>query len=68
LSNPPAANGVELGWLKHSQPTHHRQLLGRTRGDQIVAVTADPALKGRLIQARITRASQMTLFGEMVEG
>ena len=47
------------------QTSRLRQMLGRTRGDQIVAVNADPALRGKLVNVKITDARAMTLFGEL---
>jgi len=41
-------------------------LIGRTRGDQIVAFNADPKLIGKIVNVKITAARQMTLFGELV--
>jgi tRNA-2-methylthio-N6-dimethylallyladenosine synthase len=65
----PADGGkVELGWeKKRTAPlTGQKQFLGRTRGDQIVAVNAADGLLGKLATVRIIDARQMTLFGELV--
>jgi tRNA-2-methylthio-N6-dimethylallyladenosine synthase len=66
---PPAAAGnVELGWQKRqaaAQAPTHKQLIGRTRGDQIVAFNGDPALIGKMANAKIIDARQMTLFGQL---
>ncbi|MBC7782918.1 MAG: MiaB/RimO family radical SAM methylthiotransferase [Burkholderiales bacterium] len=40
------------------------QLVGRTRGDQIVVFEGDMSLKGQLVNVRIVDAQQMTLFAE----
>ena len=57
---------VQLGWIKREdRPANLRQLIGRTRGDQIVAFDADPALIGKLATVKITAARQMTLFAEL---
>jgi tRNA-2-methylthio-N6-dimethylallyladenosine synthase len=42
------------------------QLTGRTRMDNIVVFDGDASLKGRLAQVRITRATALTLHGEIV--
>ncbi|MDB5328126.1 MAG: miaB [Phycisphaerales bacterium] len=67
------ATGVELGagfggTARSSGPeeTVDTQLVGRTRGDQIVVFDGDLSLKGGLVNVAIDRASQMTLFGRRV--
>ena len=63
---PPATAGsVELGWEKQRGTLPTRQMLGRTRGDQIVAFDGEASMKGRLLSVRITGARQMTLFGQL---
>lgn len=42
------------------------QLVGRTRGDQIVVFDGDLSLKGQLVTAEVTAAKGMTLFGRLV--
>ena len=68
LASPPTvdAGHVELAWEKKKQkhPADHKQLIGRTRGDQIVAFHADPSQIGKLLTVKITAARQMTLFAE----
>jgi tRNA-2-methylthio-N6-dimethylallyladenosine synthase len=67
----PAPGSVELGWEKRRsessipdlQPAV-TQLVGRTRGDQIVVFDGPPTHKGRLMNVQITHASQMTLFAQ----
>ena len=60
------AGQVELAWEQRKpRPAVQKQLLGRTRGDQIVAFHADPSLIGKLATVRITAARQMTLFAEL---
>ena len=39
------------------------QLVGRTRGDQIVVFEGDPSLAGELVEVEITAARGLTLFG-----
>ena len=34
-------------------------------GEQPICFDGDPSLKGRILDVRVTAASQMTLFGEM---
>jgi len=42
------------------------QLVGRTRGDQVVAFDGDPSLKGKLLEVEITDARNLTLFGRLL--
>lgn len=42
------------------------QLVGRTRGDQIVVFPGCPLLAGEIVNVKIARASALTLFGEIV--
>jgi len=70
----PTSN-VELGWAKHAPsgddvrlpPVTTTQLVGRTRGDQVVCFDGELSLKGQLLDVKITRAKNLTLFGEQVE-
>jgi len=55
------AGSVELGWDK-SRPKDP-QLVGRTRGDQIVCFDGPASLKGQIVQVKIVDAQAMTLFG-----
>jgi tRNA-2-methylthio-N6-dimethylallyladenosine synthase len=48
-----------------AEPVSRTQLVGRTRGDQIVVFDGDLSLKGRLVQATVTDAKGMTLFGRL---
>lgn len=41
------------------------QLIGRTRGDQIVVFDGSPTLKGKILNVEIVRSSRMTLFGQL---
>lgn len=43
-----------------------RQLVGRTPGDQITVFNGDESLIGALARVRITSASALTLFGEVL--
>ena len=57
---------VQLGWQKPpARVAGHKQLIGRTRGDHIVAFDADPAVIGQIASVTITAARHMTLFGKL---
>jgi tRNA-2-methylthio-N6-dimethylallyladenosine synthase len=69
-------SNVELGWEKKQRPGHFSdqvfepekvttQLVGRTRGDQVVCFDGDASLKGQLLDIEITDARGMTLFGKL---
>src|SRR5688572_21491376 len=45
---------------------HRTQLVGRTRGDQVVCFDGDLSLKGQILDVEITDAQNMTLFGKLV--
>jgi len=65
-----AISNIELGWEKSSQSTAlaeavTTQLVGRTRGDQVVCFPGEASLKGQLLQVKITSAQNLTLFGEL---
>src|SRR4029079_14059895 len=60
---PSAPGTVELKWNKNRQghssdpeSATSTQLIGRTRGDQVVAFEGDRSLKGQLIEVEITDA------------
>jgi tRNA-2-methylthio-N6-dimethylallyladenosine synthase len=69
----PGATKIELGWESRlRQPgfspavePQKTQLVGRTRGDQVVCFDGPLALKGKLLHVRITGAQNLTLFGEI---
>ncbi len=42
------------------------QMVGRTRGDQVVVFDGKLGMKGKLFQGKIVRASAMTLFAELL--
>jgi tRNA-2-methylthio-N6-dimethylallyladenosine synthase len=52
---------VELGWEKRREVK--TQLVGRTRGDQVVCFEGDLSLKGEILDVDITDARNLTLFG-----
>ena len=59
----PASN-VELGWARPAaNPPDETQLVGRTRGDQVVCFDGSRELIGRLLNVRVTDARNLTLFG-----
>jgi tRNA-2-methylthio-N6-dimethylallyladenosine synthase len=75
------ASGVELGWERRNskggsaatatlEPAAavevRTQLVGRTRGDEIVCFEGAASLKGKILGVRIGDARGMTLFGERV--
>ena len=73
-SYPSAPGTIELRWQSKSapNPSHlsdpepRTQLIGRTRGDQVVAFDGPPTLKGKLIDVEITDARNLTLFGTLL--
>jgi tRNA-2-methylthio-N6-dimethylallyladenosine synthase len=58
---------VELKWEKRPRaPDVHPgliQMIGRTRGDQVVAFEGDSSMRGKLINIKIIDAKNLTLFG-----
>jgi tRNA-2-methylthio-N6-dimethylallyladenosine synthase len=62
-----AQNNVELGWDRSTALAEMvaTQLVGRTRGDQVVCFDGEASLKGQLLNVRITRAQNLTLFGQL---
>jgi tRNA-2-methylthio-N6-dimethylallyladenosine synthase len=54
---------VELGWEKKSDSAV--QLVGRTRGDQVVVFAGGIELKGTILNLRIVDARSMTLFATL---
>ena len=64
----PSSN-VELMWeTRRPKPTvaGATQLVGRTRGDQIVVFDGDASLVGQLVDVQITDAKNLTLFARAV--
>ena len=61
-----SAGKVDLSSLQKPTPAElpsMRQIIGRTRGDQMVAVNTNAQRHGKLIKVRITDARQLTLLG-----
>jgi len=65
---PAPVNGVELGWETRSESsaTRRAQMVGRTRGDQVVVFDGELAMKGRIIDLDISDAQSLTLFGRLI--
>lgn len=55
------SRGEEVGWKRSDQ------LVGRTRGDQIVVFAGAPEQIGGLAEVRITAATALTLHGTLVQ-
>ena len=60
-----ASSKVELGWEKRA--SMKTQLVGRTRGDQVVCFDGNLSLKGEILDVEITAAQNLTLFGRQIE-
>src|SRR5258705_1961311 len=63
-----SANNVQLGWDRPTAVAEvtTTQLVGRTRGDQVVCFDGEALLKGQILRVKITRAQNLTLFGELM--
>jgi tRNA-2-methylthio-N6-dimethylallyladenosine synthase len=57
------AGGVQLGWEKRSVSS--TQMVGRTRGDQVVVFDGSLSLKGKILDLDIVDARSLTLFGRL---
>ncbi|MFI5382348.1 MAG: MiaB/RimO family radical SAM methylthiotransferase [Tepidisphaerales bacterium] len=57
----PESAGEDTGGTQ--SPGRRTQLVGRTRGDQVVCFVGPAMLKGQILQVEITEARYMTLFG-----
>ena len=72
VSHPPTGGLVELKWgtkgAAHTvtatmgEPTA-LQMVGRTRGDQVVVFDGDASLKGKILDVEIADSQSLTLFG-----
>ena len=62
-------NRVTLGWEKpaEARATQSVQLVGRTRGDQVVVFDGDLSMKGSILELQIDDARSLTLFGSPAE-
>jgi tRNA-2-methylthio-N6-dimethylallyladenosine synthase len=61
---PATPGGVELGWQKREPSARKTQLVGRTRGDQVVVFDGEIGLKGEILDVAIVDARNMTLFAQ----
>jgi tRNA-2-methylthio-N6-dimethylallyladenosine synthase len=65
------SGGVELAWEKRrpreTTNSATTQLVGRTRGDQVVVFDGERSLKGQLLDVEIVDAKNLTLFARAVE-
>jgi tRNA-2-methylthio-N6-dimethylallyladenosine synthase len=68
-----AVSRVELGWERrrgqladHDDRSKRTQLVGRTRGDQVVCFDGAVTLKGQILSVEITDARNLTLFGSLL--
>ncbi|MGC8561362.1 MAG: hypothetical protein ACP5O1_11870, partial [Phycisphaerae bacterium] len=43
------------------------QLLGRTRGDQIIVFDGPPAMEGKIVMVKVQAAHAMTIFGSIAD-
>jgi tRNA-2-methylthio-N6-dimethylallyladenosine synthase len=65
---PSAPGTVELKWRSRAPvDPSMTQLIGRTRGDQVVAFDGSRALKGKLLSVEIVASKNLTLFGTLAE-
>jgi tRNA-2-methylthio-N6-dimethylallyladenosine synthase len=63
-----SAGGVELGWEKRRKvESDVVQMVGRTRGDQVVVFETDKSTVGELLEVEIVRAQSLTLFGRLAQ-
>jgi tRNA-2-methylthio-N6-dimethylallyladenosine synthase len=69
----PRTSNVELGWEhRGARFSGHElepktQLVGRTRGDQVVCFDGSIAQKGQILNLQITDARSLTLFGRWID-
>ncbi len=66
----PAAPGtVELGWEKRAGANgidvDTTQLVGRTRGDQVIVFEGERSMKGELVEVDLVDARGLTIFGRL---
>jgi tRNA-2-methylthio-N6-dimethylallyladenosine synthase len=65
----PSSNGIELGWEKRrasiDESNASTQLVGRTRGDQVVVFGGERGMKGKLLDVEIIDAKNLTLFAKL---
>ena len=63
----PSSSGVELGWERRMRSTNasQTQMMGRTRGDQVVVFPGTIDTVGELLEVKISDAKSLTLFGNI---
>ncbi len=64
----PSAGGVELGWERRAASAlkNQAQMVGRTRGDQVVVFPGSTELTGQLVDVEVVDAKNLTLFAKTV--
>jgi tRNA A37 methylthiotransferase MiaB len=65
VSRQATSGSVELGWEKRSGAI--TQMVGRTRGDQIVVFEGSLSQKGVILEVEIVAAQNLTLMGRSIE-
>ena len=58
--------GMTMDVLIEGPDKTGQHFTGRTRGNRVVILDADPRLVGHLVTVTITRASVSTLYGDLV--
>jgi tRNA-2-methylthio-N6-dimethylallyladenosine synthase len=59
-----SAGDVELGWERRGGGVSNQtQMVGRTRGDQVVVFDGSSSLTGQILQIQIVDGKNLTLFG-----
>ena len=65
---PSSSGGVELGWERRGVTSvQPMQMVGRTRGDQVVVFAGASDLVGKLMDVEVVDAKGLTLFARMRE-
>jgi tRNA-2-methylthio-N6-dimethylallyladenosine synthase len=64
----PSSGQVELGWERRIKSAPAQvQMVGRTRGDQVVVFQGSCDMKGQLLDVEIVDAKNLTLFAKLLE-
>jgi tRNA-2-methylthio-N6-dimethylallyladenosine synthase len=64
---PVGGGSVELRWEKRRQSAARTQMVGRTRGDQVVVFDCDASLRGQILDIDVVGSQSLTLFGRPAE-
>jgi tRNA-2-methylthio-N6-dimethylallyladenosine synthase len=64
---PLGGGSVELRWEKRRQTAARTQMVGRTRGDQVVVFDGDASLRGQILDIDVVGSQSLTLFGRPAE-